>query len=89
MSVQSNLDFRTFRQPEILTFRKGIGYCDIDNGSTMCEGDAKFCEKPDACPGAILGRKNSKNAPRSETFAVQLESTRSMDSMNILDETLS
>ena len=37
-----------FRQPENLSFGKGIGYCDIDSGSTACEGDVKFCEKPDA-----------------------------------------
>lgn len=27
---------------------KGIGYCDIDSGSTTCEGDVEFCERPDA-----------------------------------------
>ncbi len=37
-----------FRQPEGLSFGKGIGYCDIDSGSATCEGDVKFCEKPDA-----------------------------------------
>jgi hypothetical protein len=37
-----------FRQPEGLSFGKGIGYCDIDSSSTTCEGDVKFCEKPDA-----------------------------------------
>ena len=37
-----------FRQPEGLSFGKGVGYCDIDNDSTTCEGDVKSCEKPDA-----------------------------------------
>ena len=37
-----------FRQPVGLSFGKGIGYCDIDSNSTTCEGDVKFCEKPDA-----------------------------------------
>jgi hypothetical protein len=27
---------------------KGIGYCDIDSSSTTCEGDPKYCERPDA-----------------------------------------
>ena len=27
---------------------KGIGYCDIDSSSTTCEGDVKYCERPDA-----------------------------------------
>lgn len=37
-----------FRQPEGLSFGKGMGYCDIDSGSTTCEGDVKFCDKLDA-----------------------------------------
>jgi hypothetical protein len=37
-----------FRRPESLSFGKGIGYCDIDGNSTTCDGDANFCEKPDA-----------------------------------------
>jgi hypothetical protein len=36
-----------FRTPESLSMGKGIGYCDIDNSSTICEGDVKFCERPD------------------------------------------
>ena len=37
-----------FRQPDSLSFGKGIGYCDIDSHRTACGGDATFCEKPDA-----------------------------------------
>jgi len=37
-----------FRRPEGLGMGKGIGYCDIDSGSTTCEGDVEFCESPDA-----------------------------------------
>jgi hypothetical protein len=37
-----------FRQPEILSFTKGSGYCDLDNSSTACEGNLRSCEKPDA-----------------------------------------
>lgn len=36
-----------YRKPEGLSFGKGVGYCDIDSGSTTCEGDVKFCHKPD------------------------------------------
>jgi hypothetical protein len=64
-----------FRQPEILSFAKGIGYCDLDNGSTACEGNVKFCDKPDACPEAVLGRRNSRNAPKSKILVFQLESS--------------
>lgn len=37
-----------FRRPETLSIGKGIGYCDIDSSGTTCEGDVKFCERPDA-----------------------------------------
>jgi hypothetical protein len=37
-----------FRKPESLSMGIGIGYCDIDSGSTTCEGDVLFCEKPEA-----------------------------------------
>jgi hypothetical protein len=37
-----------FRQSEGLSFGKGIGYCDMDGNSAVCEGDVKFCEKTDA-----------------------------------------
>ncbi len=36
-----------FRRPEGLGMGKGIGYCDIDSGSTLCEGDVSFCERPE------------------------------------------
>jgi hypothetical protein len=36
-----------FRRPGGLGMGKGIGYCDIDSGSTTCEGDASFCERPE------------------------------------------
>lgn len=34
-----------YRIPEELGMGKGIGYCDMDNNSTTCEGDVKSCEK--------------------------------------------
>ncbi|MBS3907216.1 MAG: hypothetical protein KGZ49_09295 [Syntrophaceae bacterium] len=37
-----------FRKPESLGMGKGIGYCDIDSSSAICEGDVLFCERPDA-----------------------------------------
>jgi hypothetical protein len=37
-----------YRKPEGLSFGKGAGYCDFDSGKTICEGDVKSCEKPDA-----------------------------------------
>ena len=37
-----------FRRPESLGMEKGIGYCYIDSSRTTCEGDVKFCQRPDA-----------------------------------------
>lgn len=37
-----------FRRPEGLGMGKGIGYCDVDSGSTTCEGDVMYCERPEA-----------------------------------------
>jgi len=36
-----------FRRSESLRIGKGIGYCDVDSCSATCEGDIKFCEKPE------------------------------------------
>ncbi len=47
-----------FRQPEGLSFGKEIGYCDMDNGSTTCEGDVRRCEKPDALKRYLLTKLN-------------------------------
>jgi hypothetical protein len=45
-----------FRRSESLSIGKGIGYCDIDSSSVTCEGDVKFCEKPEALKRGILER---------------------------------
>ncbi len=37
-----------FRRTEGLGMGKGIGYCDVDSGSTTCEGDVMYCERPEA-----------------------------------------
>lgn len=47
-----------FREPEGLSFGKGIGYCDIDSDSTTCEGNVKLCEKPDALKRYLLRKLN-------------------------------
>lgn len=57
-----------YRQPEGLGFGKGIGYCDIDSGSTTCEGDVKFCGKPDALKRYLQRKLNEfeKKEKKSE-----------------------
>lgn len=43
-----------FRRPERLSI--GIGYCDINSISTMCEGDFILCEKPIDLKGRLRRR---------------------------------
>lgn len=43
-----------FRKPESL--RVGIGHCDVDNRSALCEGDIGFCEKPNTLKKYIRSR---------------------------------
>jgi hypothetical protein len=35
-----------------------VGYCDMDSGSATCEGDVKFCEKPDAMKQYLRRKSN-------------------------------
>jgi hypothetical protein len=53
-----------FRKPESLSIGKGIGYCDIDSNSTICEGDVKFCERPDAL--RLFLRKRLEDSDREK-----------------------
>ncbi len=36
-----------FRDPEGAQFGRGIGYCDLGVIWSICDGDMRFCEKPD------------------------------------------
>ncbi len=48
------------RKSEGLSFGKGVGYCDMDSSSTTCEGDVKFCQKPDALRRYLLAKLEDK-----------------------------
>ena len=37
-----------FRDSDNLSMGRGIGYCDLGVVWTICDGDVRFCEKPDA-----------------------------------------
>jgi len=54
-----------FRNPESLSMGKGIGYCDMDGNSTTCDGDVRYCEKPDALARYLRQKIDShkKNQP--------------------------
>ncbi len=36
----------------------GLGYCDLDGGQALCEGDIQFCDKPDVLRKQLEQRKN-------------------------------
>jgi len=35
----------------------GLGYCDLDAGQAICEGDTQFCERPDLLRNQLLKQK--------------------------------
>jgi len=59
-----------FRVPDSLNIGTGVGYCDLEGGWAICEGDLLYCEKPDAlalCVDKALDtshRANPSPAPR-------------------------
>jgi len=38
---------RFYRDTDSPNFGRGIGYCDLGVIWSICDGDIKFCEKPD------------------------------------------
>lgn len=57
-----------YRKSEGVSFGIGVGYCDIDGSSTICDGDVQFCEKPDALKRHLRKRLEGfgKNGKKSE-----------------------
>ncbi len=39
---------------------KGLGYCDLDGSQTICDGDTKFCGKPDILARYLIIRMLEK-----------------------------
>ena len=35
-----------FRVPDSLNIGTGVGYCDLEGGWAICEGDLLYCERP-------------------------------------------
>jgi hypothetical protein len=55
MSIPRPCSF--YRDTETLNMGRGIGYCDLDCDRTTCDGDIKFCEKPDILRKYLLEQK--------------------------------
>ena len=58
MALERHCSF--YRNCETFNLGRGIGYCDLDGGQTICDGDVHFCEKPDILKGYFGVQKRGK-----------------------------
>jgi len=58
MSILRECSF--YRDSEILSMSRGIGYCDLDRDRTTCNGNIQSCEKPDALRECLLRQKKGE-----------------------------
>jgi len=49
-----------YRGRESLSMGTGIGYCDLDGNQAICEGDIKFCEKPNVLQKYLSDREKKE-----------------------------
>jgi len=49
-----------YRDPGHIGSGIGLGYCDLDGGQAICEGDTQFCEKPDLLRNQLLKQKEKE-----------------------------
>ena len=49
-----------YRPSQRLSMGQGIGYCDLDCLTAICEGDTRFCEKPGQI-GRPTGKEKEKH----------------------------
>jgi len=70
MSTSGKCKF--YRDSEGIGMGRGIGHCDLDGYQTICDGDIKFCEKPDAlkeyCIKIIRARSKAEEKTNQENF---------------------
>jgi len=55
---------RFYRDPDGVHFGRGIGYCDLGVIWSICDGDVRFCEKPDVMIRVLFEERN-RGADRS------------------------
>jgi hypothetical protein len=54
------------RVTESIGMGKGLGYCDLDGSQTICDGDTKFCGKPDVLQRYLIIRMLEKRLQEVE-----------------------
>jgi len=59
---------RFFRNPDGHYFGRGIGYCDLGVIWSICDGDIKFCEKPQEMI-QLFYEEHRKKTERQPTYA--------------------
>jgi hypothetical protein len=58
MSILRSYSF--YRDSKNFCMGRGLGYGDLDCDRTACDGDIKFCEKPDLLRKYLLGQKRKE-----------------------------
>jgi len=59
------------RECEATNKGRGIGYCDFDGNQTICDGDIRFCDKPDALRDYLLINRPEREAEKWMQATVQ------------------
>ena len=66
MGMTNQRGCRFFRDPEGTQFGRGIGYCDLGVVWSICDGDMKYCEKPDVMIKTLF-EEQKRAAEKSST----------------------
>jgi hypothetical protein len=66
---------KLYRDSTSLQMGRGIGYCDIDCVSTICDGDVRFCERLDILEQYLVKEKKDRYHPLTVSFPLTGESS--------------
>jgi hypothetical protein len=64
MAITSKCSF--YRNAENPSLGRGLGFCDLDLDRTTCDGNLRFCEKPDVLRKYILDRRHREIRPEAD-----------------------
>ena len=77
MSISRKCSF--YRDSDNLATGRGIGYCELKGNQTICDGDIKFCENPDA-----LGKQLSEQESQEDWNNKGEEDQKKPSNYNVL-----
>ncbi len=55
-----------YRDAASLNVGRGLGYCDLEGGHAICEGDVQYCNKPDDLRKRLLEQKEKETRKDQE-----------------------